>query len=327
MRSIDLKTSKKADPFYVDFLIMLLAVSATAVFHYGKRAAFMLVFSAVCALAAEKTVLAITRQGTGYKDFSPACVGLVLALTMPVTAHFYVPAAGAVFGIFVAKLPFGGKSSSHFSASAIGYLFCFIFFQSDILLFPPYATAHSLPVFGSYSGDYVLTSEAILQNSKSVKLNNIFDILTGSIPSAIGTGTLIVLLSLVIYLFIRRTRVFMVSFGFFAACMLFACIARRVSGTFLDSLLAEMLAGNLVFCAIFVVPLPPAVPFNAMSRTLYGGFIGVLTMLIRYMSNIPLGAFLAVLIANLLFPLFFNAIALLDTRFAKRENSAGKEEQ
>ena len=78
----------------------------------------------------------------------------------------------------------------------------------------------------------------------------------------------------------------------------------------------HLLLGSVVFGAVFMATDPVSSPVLRVSRFLYGGFIGMMTIMIRVMNPAyPEGVMLAILLGNIVAPLIDHHIARIRRRY------------
>lgn len=113
-----------------------------------------------------------------------------------------------------------------------------------------------------------------------------------------GQTALLVLLAAGLYLVIRKTAPWDGMLCCLAGAAAAAFLFPRVVGPRWESVLFELLAGSLVFCAVFLVGEPSTSPHTRLGRCLYGLGIGILAILLRHIGPYEEGVCFAVLLAN-----------------------------
>lgn len=269
--------------YYTDALIMLSGPVFMAVALYRFEAAILLAVSIASALACEALGALLLKGGqTTVRDLSAVFTGAAIALMLPAGASPLLAAAGSVFAVCAAKLPFGGAMHAPFVPAAAGMAFLCVSWPEKVF---------------TYSG---VSIAAMLQVKNSIRLNplNLFDLLLGGYPGPMGTGCIAVLLACSVYFLIRRRRALWAPLGFLMACAAMAALFPRVYSGSLTSVVMELSAGSLVFAAIFLLPDPASAPSGRASGFLYGVFAGALCMLLRRYGTAEEGVFFAILIVN-----------------------------
>ncbi|HOU09075.1 MAG TPA: RnfABCDGE type electron transport complex subunit D [Clostridiales bacterium] len=291
--------------YYTDGLIMLSGPVFMAVALYRIEAAVLIAVAVASAVACEALGALLLKGGqTTVRDLSAVFTGAAIALMLPAGASPLLAAAGSVFAVCAAKLPFGGAMHAPFVPAAAGLAFLCVSWPQKVF---------------SYGG---VSVAAMLQVKSSIRLNplNFFDLVLGNYPGPMGTGCIAVLLACSAYFLIRRRKALWAPLGFLAACAAMAALFPRVYAGRLTSVAMELSSGAMVFAAVFLLPDPASAPSGRASGFVYGIFAGVVCMLLRRFGAAEEGVFFAVLIANA-----FSAFPLPDIagRFGLRGRFAG----
>ncbi len=233
---------------------------------------------------------------------APIISALIFALIMPAGCNGYVIFTGAAFGIIIGKMVFGGLGSNIFNPAATGRIFSSICFGSQI------GAANLI------SGGAVVADATPLGVIKANNLNlannpySFLDLFLGNVPGAMGEVSVLLILVGAVYLFVRRSadlRSFLSYFCSFAVVMLIASISfLKVDSTInvFSVWMYQILAGGMLFAAVFMVTDPVTSPTSKFGRILFGTIAGTVTALIRIVGAYPEGAAFSILIANMLVP-------------------------
>lgn len=309
---------EKTRSLWADYLIMLAVPVIVAWYYYGIRVFELIavgVASAVlCELAAYKLMMVRPTLG----DCNAIFIGAAIALMLPASSEFWLPLLGSAFAVFAVKMPFGGAEHSPFSPVAAAMAFLTLCFPDKVFAYPQITDGGSVAAFGTPEFVQGSSLTSMLSQGNALKLNiiSVFDVLTGNIPGAAGTCCVLVLFACLIYLIIRRPRLFVAAAGFILSSAVVAGFFPRVLrdllnttagsaavGYHLMSLLLEMSAGYLVFAAIFLITDPATLPETLPGRFFCGVFAGTLCMLMRYFGAFEESVCFAVLITNAFWPL------------------------
>ena len=91
-----------------DVCIALVPTLAFGVWHFGWNALVIIVSSVLSCVLSEFIFELIVKKPITVFDLSAVVTGLIIALNMPPTAAWWIPAIGGVFAIIVIKMLFGG---------------------------------------------------------------------------------------------------------------------------------------------------------------------------------------------------------------------------
>ena len=235
---------------------------------------------------------------------TPAISAVIFTLIMPAGAPIYAVIVGALVGIILGKLVFGGLGHNIFNPAAVGMLFAKLCFGSQYVYNVPTwyytvpdAVTGPTPLGGS-SGNWFTD---IIHNMDQ---NSLFDLFFGRIPGTLGEVYKITILIGLVYLLIRRSadyRIVVSYLGTFTILMLIAGLS-LMSLTDINPLmfaLYNLLTGAVLFGATFMLTDPVTSPINPPSRWMYGMIAAIATVLIRLFAALPEGVGFSILIANM----------------------------
>ncbi len=279
----------------LSFICMLSALSVLSVYTYGIRALQIILVSVLTATVCKKICEEISKSDYPHSDLSGLVTGLMTALLFPVSVPLYIPFFTSIFAVVVCMLPFGTAKNSPFVPAAAAYCFASLCFGDKVF-------ASTLRA-GSAS---TLSLTSLLQSGTSVRLNfaAAFEIFTGQMPSAIGTGFVIMLLGALLYLLIRYPKNAVPAFAFILSTAIFSLVFPRVKTGALTSLTMEMCGGALLFSAVFFMTYPSVIPSRLFSSALWGFASGVVCMIFRYFGNTEDSLIFGILIMNAVAGLF-----------------------
>ena len=253
----------------------------------------------------EKFKFAYSKYGIS-NVLAPSVSAVIYATILPASLadHLYVVAIGALAGIVLGKLVFGGLGSNIFNPAAVGMVIAKLSFGS-------FFTYNADPFYSTNLGGTVLSSisaEGYLTiNSQFV---NVLDLFLGKCPGVMGEVSALLILVGAAYLFIRRSadfRPFIAYIGTFLVLMLVAglCICSKLGFenlSYWKFVGVELFSGGLLFGATFMITDPVTSPINRPGRYIYGIIAGVCTVFIRLFAALPEGVVFSILIANMFAP-------------------------
>lgn len=294
----------------VDVLIALLPIVVFAVVRNGWNDIYVILLSLVTMVGAEFVFVYLTKQDpydgtkkkffekikTAYKNAtinnitSPAVSAIIYAMIMPAGADWYIVIIGALFGIVVGKLLFGGLGSNIFNPAAVGRVSVMICFGSDITYLD--AVAGGTPL------------EQLGENLANINNYSLSDLFLGLIPGSMGEVSALLIIISAVYLLVRKSADWRPMVGMtltFAFLMLVAGIVVPEVNSF-KFMLYQVLAGGLLFGAAFMVTDPVTSPTTGPGRFTYGIIVAILAVLIRLLGAYPEGVAFAILLGNMLVP-------------------------
>lgn len=284
----------------LSFVCMLSALSVLSVCAYGSRALAITAVSVITACACKKICEEISKSDYPHGDLSGLATGLMIALLLPASVPLYIPFFAAVFAVTVCMLPFGTAKNSPFVPAAAAFCFTALCFKDKIF-------AYSQLPGGFFESDKPgLSLTSLLESGTSIKLNSavVLEILTGQMPSAIGTGFVIMLLGALLFLLIRYPKNAVPAVAFLISASLFSIMFPRVKAGALTSLTMEMCGGMLLFSAVFFMTYPSVIPSRLFSSAVWGLVSGAVCMTFRYFGKTEDSIAFGILIMNATASLF-----------------------
>lgn len=234
---------------------------------------------------------------------TPAISAVIFTLIMPACAPIYAVIVGALVGIVLGKLVFGGLGSNIFNPAAVGMLFAKICFGSQ----PQYSAY--VPTW-YYSVSDVTASPTPLACINGGMFTNYeqystFDLFFGRIPGTLGEVYKITIIIGLIYLLIRRSidwRIVVSYLGTFTVLAFVTGLSTMALASNVNPFaitLYHLLSGGVLFGATFMLTDPVTSPINSPSRIIYGMVAAVSTIFIRLFAALPEGVGFSILIANM----------------------------
>ena len=232
----------------------------------------------------------------------PAAVSaIIFTLIMPSGAPIYAIIVGALVGIVLGKLVFGGLGSNIFNPAAVGMLFAKLCFGPS---FNRYASTwyYSVPDVAVGATPLGLMNGGAFGNITQYQL---FDLFFGRIPGTLGEVYKVTIIIGLIYLLIRKSidfRIVASYLGTFIVLAIMAGLALYGLGTGINPFyfaLYNLLTGGVLFGATFMLTDPVTCPINPPSRIIYGMIAAVVTIFIRFFAALPEGVGFSILIANM----------------------------
>lgn len=230
-----------------------------------------------------------------------AISAIIFTLIMPAGAPIYAVIIGALAGIILGKLVFGGLGSNIFNPAAVGMLFAKLCFGSQYTQVNTWY--YSIPDAAAGATPLALTNSGFLSNIDVYPLQDLF---FGRIPGTLGEVYAITILIGLAYLLIRKSADYRVVVSFFGSFTLFALIAGlsvlAIGGSInpFKFVAYSLLTGGVLFGGVFMLTDPVTSPINAPSRWMYGIIAAIFTIFIRLFAALPEGMGFSILIANMI---------------------------
>ena len=268
----------------------------------------------------EKFAYAYKGKFNQNNILTAAISAIIYTLIMPAGAPIYAVFIGALSGIVLGKLVFGGLGSNIFNPAAVGMLVAKVCFGSQFLpvgfeqavpagYLPTTTWFYSAPTTLSEAGKVIAAPTALGQvngwNFGNLGVYGLKDLFFGRVPGTLGEVYTITIIIGLAYLLIRRSADFRIVCSYFGTFGLLTLIAGlsvyAVDGVTnpLRFTLYYGLSGGVLFGGVFMLTDPVTSPINSPSRIIYGMVAAVATVFIRLFAALPEGVGFSILIANM----------------------------
>lgn len=280
-------------------LVALVPAYAVLVWLYGTGPLFNLAVAAVAALGAEAAMLVARRRPVAatLADGSALVTAALLAVALPPSLPWWLPAVGAVFAIVVAKQLFGGLGHNTFNPAMAGYVVLLVSFPVEMTRWPAPST---LLGFDALSGATPLdTLRTGIERGVPVE-----ELISGPLFSATAGWHWLALAVFAGGCWLLWLRVIRwpipatVLAGVLAPALLFWLY----DPTRFASPMFHLVGGATLLCAFFIATDPVSAATTPRGRIVYGLGIGVLVWVIRTFGGYPDAVAFAVLLMNMAAP-------------------------
>ena len=279
----------------IDVLIALAPVVAAALFVFRFYALQQLAICVGGCLAAEFLFVRMRKRTTTLSDFSAVVTGLILALSLPATAPWYIGLIASVVAIGIGKIIFGGLGMNIFNPAMVGRAFVMISFAGVMG-----AAGYEL----SGSGVDVLSQATPMNLLKQAgTLTPLSGLFWGLTNGSLGETSAFACLLGGVYLCLRRTASWEIPAGILSAATVIGLLSDWSAGFTGLLTLQHLLGGSLLFGAVFIATDPVTSPLTPKGKFIFGIGTGALIMLLRLFSGYPEGVMFAVLLMNGVTPL------------------------
>lgn len=293
-----------------DTVLICIALSIVGVYLNGINALYQIAVSVATSIICEGLSFRLILKKKSLSDLNAAATGLVIALLLPSSAPLYVAATASAFATLIAKLPFGDARNAPFLPSAAGFCFAAMLFPEEVFNYPALTQTASGFFFGEEGFIKGTTVLEMLKSGNSLPFNvfGISRLLSGKVPGATGTVSIICLAGVAGYLLVRSPKRLISSFGFLLSAAVIAFIFPRINSGRLISVVMELSASSLIFVALIMINNPVNCPHKPFRAFLYGATGGAVAMLLRYFSAIADPTVFTVLIMNALWVCNFKTV-------------------
>ncbi len=297
----------------LEVMVALTPALAMAVFLFGPRVLALTAVSVVTCVLAEYGYRRLRGLGSTVGDLSACVTGLLLAMSLPVTAPYWAPVLGGLFAIVIVKQFYGGLGRNFLNPALAGRTLLCTFpglmtswvdaFQHTALIGGADAVSTATPMASLHAG--VLPDLTLGQ------------MLLGQHGGAMGGVPVFMLILGGVYLVTRRVISPRIPLAYLGTVAVLTLLFPRGDGGALAWMTAQLCSGGLMLGAIFMASDYTTTPVTPLGQTLFGVGCGLLTVLLRYYGSYPDGVGWAILTMNC-------GVWLLDRAAVPRRFGAGR---
>ena len=288
-------TSQTTRKMMLDVLIGLAPVVCVAIYVFQMYAVKQLAICVGSCLVAEALFTKMRGYASTLWDLSATVTGVILALSLPGTAPWFIGVIASFTAIGIGKTIFGGLGMNIFNPAMVGRAFVMISFAAYM-----------------GAGGYQDAGSAVDAISQATPLDNfkqngvvpqICALFWGTTNGSLGETSALACLIGGIYLCVRRTASWEIPAGTLISVIVLGGIAKILGGESQLSIMHHIFGGALLFGAFFIATDPVGSPLTPRGKLIYGLGVGAFVMLLRVFSGYPEGVMFAVLLMNAMTPL------------------------
>ena len=270
-----------------------------SVYNFGMPALVNLIICIVASVATEYLVLKWQNKPMVINDGSAFLTGLLLAMNIPATLPWYMPLAGSIFAIAIAKHTMGGLGFNIFNPALIGRAFILASWPIAMTTWP---VAKSL--MSQVDGVTSATPLGMLKLQGYEKLVEHFgdkatmykSMFFGLRGGSMGETSAVLLLLGGIYLIYRGYIKWQVP-------VIMIATVGVLTAAFGGDPILHMMSGGLILGAFFMATDMVTIPITIKGQMIFAVGAGALTVLIRLQGGYPEGVCYAILLMNCVTPL------------------------
>lgn len=301
-------------------------------YFFGYGTLVQMVLAAFAALLAEAAIVTLRRQPVGPRlaDNSALLTAVLLALSLPPLAPWWMIVLATAFAVIIAKQLYGGLGQNPFNPAMVGYVVLLISFPVQMTSWLPETAMRLHPasfqdtlwlIFAGHTPDGLDLQQlraGFDGLSQATPLDNFKTGLRGGSDAAAllrqplynglmgGLGwqwANIGFLAGGLYLLWRHVINWHIPVSMLAVLMLCATLGWWLEPGNCAPPLLHLFSGATMLGAFFIATDPVTASTTNKGRLVFGALIGLLAWLIRTYGGYPEGMAFAVLLANICVPL------------------------
>ena len=288
------RTSESTTSIMRHVLIALTPALLAGTYFFGFRSLILAAICVASCIGFEYIYQKLMKRPVTVGDLSAAVTGLLLALTLPVTASWWLCVIGSAVAILLAKQLFGGIGDNFLNPALTA--------RAVLLASWPARMSGAAFVTPNLLGsvDSVSSATPLAYGAKLANGTSMLDLFIGKIPGTIGEVCKIAILLGFVYLLVTHVISWHVPVIIVLSTGLFTWL---FSGGGIETPLIAMHQGGKLFGAVFMATDYSTCPMTATGQVIFALGIGLLTAVIRRFAGYPEGVTYAILFMNIVTPL------------------------
>ncbi|HCF94735.1 MAG: RnfABCDGE type electron transport complex subunit D [Verrucomicrobiota bacterium] len=277
----------------IDVLIGLLPILVFAIVIFRWFAILQLGICTVSCIAFEALFSAWRGKPSPLWDMSATVTGVILGLSMPWSAPWYIGVIASGVAIGIGKIVYGGLGQNIFNPAMVGRAFVMISFPAAMG-----AAAYLDP-----DGTLKIVTQATPMSVARSSATPLWPLFLGTVNGSLGEVSTLAALIGGGYLCVRRSASYEIPVGILGTIFILGGIQNLLNPDSTFTVLHHLFGGPTMFGAFFIATDPVTSPVTRRGKWIYGVSIGLIIMLIRVFSGYPEGTMFAVLLMNGVVPL------------------------
>ena len=272
-------------------------------YFFGWGVIYQITLALITGIAAEIIFLKIRKKSIdAIKDNSAALTAILLAISIPSIAPWWIVVLGTSFAIIFGKQLYGGLGSNPLNPAMLGYAFLLISFPLEMTRWTSsfLSFGEGLNVIFSSINIDALSSATRLEEAK-------FALMEGEVSNLIQIDrTVWINLGFLfggVYLFYKKVITWQIPLSFLAGIIVMSALLMLVDSDHAMGPVFHLFHGATMLGAFFILTDPVSSSTTPRGRLIFGFLIGILVIIIRTYGSYPDGVAFAVLLLNIAVPL------------------------
>lgn len=308
-------------------ILALLPAAAFGIHQFGWPALNLLLVTLTATLVTEAAcvMLAARPVRTSLTDGSGVVTALVLAMSLPPWAPWWIGAVGGLFAALLGKHVFGGLGQNLFNPAMLARVALLISFPVEMTAWhtPKAGTApgwlEGLGITFGGSGMDAVSSASLLGHARTelargapmdsaISNFDAWGAAVGNMAGSLGETSALLIAAGGIFLLLRRIITWHIPVAMIGSVAVASTLLHWAAPDQYAGPVFHLLSGGLMLGAFFIATDPVGAPATAAGKLLFGAGCGLLVYIIRTWGGYPEGVAFAVLIMNAATPVIDNYI-------------------
>ena len=287
------RTNMDTRRIMLNVMLALLPSLLAAAYEFGFKPVLMVAVSMCSAVFYEWAYRRLTKKDPSIFDFSACLTGMLVAMTLPTSAPWWLPLIGNFFAIVIVKQLYGGLGKNFVNPALASRAFLIASYAGIMTNWVSPramgldAVSMATPMHYLYAGEAM---DPVFTYSR---------MFLGIMPGCFGETCKLALLVGGIYLIARKIISWRIPVSFIGTVAVLTLIFGHEGYGNVEWMIYNLLSGGLILAAFFMATDYATSPVTLPGQLLFGAGCGAITVLIRYFGSYPEGVTYAILIMNI----------------------------
>lgn len=238
----------------------------------------------------------------------PVITGILFVLVIPINTPLYIVAIGSAVAIIIGKAIYGGVGQNIFNPALVGRAFVGVAWTSSLTYEIIDGTSTPTPLGFLQQNASLVSYDQIVD-----KYGSFWNLLLGLYTGSLGEMLSIFIIICFIYLLVRKTINWYIPTIYVGIVFFMTWGIALLNGIDGPTGIAlyyptfHVLTGGLLIGAVFMATEPVTSPMTKRGKMVFATYLGIITVLIRILGNLPEGVLYSILFMNLFVPIIDNA--------------------
>tara|TARA_E500000318_G_scaffold34761_1_gene34030 strand:- start:4382 stop:5401 length:1020 start_codon:yes stop_codon:yes gene_type:complete len=289
----------------------LLPVVFFSVYSFGLNALLVIATATFASVLTEHVLCRLSKKETTIGDYSAVITGLLLGLTLPPSFPLWMAFIGGIIGIALGKHIFGGLGYNVFNPALVARAVLQAAFPVAITTWHPafltdrfssiassvFTLPFMEPKFDVISGATPLSAFKFDGVTTSTA-----ELAFGQVSGSAGETCAVIIILGGIYLIARNMMNWRIPAAVLLSAFVLSGILYLINNELYPSPWFMLFSGGLMLGAVFMATDMVSSPITPIGLWIYGGIIGILTIVIRVWGGLSEGVMYSILLANAISP-------------------------
>ena len=307
------RTNMDTRRIMLNVMLALLPSLLAATYEFGFKPVLMVIVSMCSAVFYEWAYRRLLKKSSTIFDFSACLTGMLVAMTLPTSAPWWLPLIGNFFAIVIVKQLYGGLGKNFVNPALASRAFLIASYAGIMTNWVSPRAMGLDAVSMATPMSYLYAGEPM---PEYYSYRNLF---LGIMPGCFGEACKLALILGGLYLIIRKIISWRIPVSFIGTVAILTFAFGHEGYDNFSWMMYNILSGGLILAAFFMATDYATSPVTMPGQLLYGFGCGAITVLIRYFGSYPEGATYSILIMNI-------CTWAIDKAFRRRQFGVSKED-